>query len=74
MTKTNRLLYMMSECKDIIYEQMLQDPECVKYFALSGAMVPAGCKKLSMILLQKDLKEFIAQLLIISYVINYINK
>jgi len=31
-------------CK--IYEAMIQDSDCVKYFALSGAMVPAGMQKI----------------------------
>ena len=31
-------------CK--IYEAMIHDSDCVKYFALSGAMVPAGMQKI----------------------------
>lgn len=38
-------------CK--IYDQMIEDTECVKFFALSGAMVPAG--------LQKVIYDFIAE-------------
>jgi deoxyhypusine synthase len=29
-----------------IYEKMLKDTDCVKFFALSGAMVPAGMQKI----------------------------